>query len=83
MISHLSLQSPSERSVELVDELYSSSSDLCSSTLSCCNEAYSTVVTDDLTQTFDLNSLMRHAQLFLFFFGHIGRSHFLSWMKYN
>ena len=40
LTSHL--QSPSERSVELVDELHSSSSDLCSCNLSCCNEAWTT-----------------------------------------
>lgn len=55
--SHLSLQSPSERSVELVDELHSSSSDLRSGNLSCCSETYPTVVTQVLTQTSVLNSL--------------------------
>lgn len=36
--ARLSLQSPSERSVELADELYSSSSDFCSTDLSCCDK---------------------------------------------
>lgn len=52
--SHLSLLSPSERSVELVDELYSSSSDLRSGSLSCCKETHPTAV---LKQISVLNSL--------------------------